>query len=47
METSENIVSATGYVSHAFYTSPDTFLNLGVTVFSNFSNIMGLKSYSN
>jgi len=47
METSENIVSATGYVSHAFYASPNTFLSSGVTVFSNFSNIVRLKSYSN
>jgi hypothetical protein len=43
METSENIMSATGYVSHAFYVSPNTFLSSGVTVFSNFSNIMRLK----
>jgi hypothetical protein len=43
METSENIVSATGYVSHAFCASPNTFLSLVVTIFSNFSNIMRFK----
>jgi len=47
MDTLENIMSATRYVSHAFYTSLNTLLSSGVTVFCSFYNIMRLHIYSN